>query len=102
MEEQPLWRRLFDAWDKEVGPRLEQLVRTEEFADRMAAVSRFNQRAQSAGEAWTQQMLRFWNLPSAADVEALRKHLGTIERQLRSINKKLTEVQNVDGRDTGS
>ena len=33
MEERATWRRMFDAWNDQMGPRLEHVVRTDGFAD---------------------------------------------------------------------
>ena len=44
MDEQPVWRRLFDAWEKEFGPRLEEYVQSDEFAERMAGIQQMTRR----------------------------------------------------------
>jgi hypothetical protein len=98
VDERPLWRRMFEAWDKQVGPRLEEFVRTEEFADRVALLERMNRRAAEMAEGFTRQVLRFWNLPSATDLDRLNRQLAAIDRQLRNINKTLGEVQDGDDR----
>jgi hypothetical protein len=88
-----MWRRLFDAVDSDLGPRLEQLVRTDQFADGVAFVNQLNQRASEAAAEMNRQLLRFWNLPSATQVADLKKQLAAMERQLRKVTKALEEEQ---------
>ena len=96
MDERPLWRRVFDAVDAELGPRLEQLVRTEQFADTVAFINRMNKQAADAAEQFNRQALHFWNRPAATDVADLKKQLASVERELRKITKTLDEVQRGD------
>jgi len=96
-EERPLWRRAFDAWEKEVAPRVEEYVRTEEFADRAAAAQRANKQAQEAATAAATAFVRFWNLPSAVDMNKVTKQVESMDRRLRAITRKLEEDER--GRD---
>ena len=96
VDERPVWRQVFDAVDNEVGPRLEKLVRTEQFADAMALLSRMNRRAMKAASDINRQVLAFWNVPSASDVADLKKRLADVDRQLHKVNKALKEEQHGD------
>ena len=95
MAEQPLWRRLFDAVNQQVGPRLEDYTRSETFADVLAALSRINQHVISTGEEFSGQVLRLLNLPTAKDIANLNKRLEAIDRRLQ----RLGEGQHAASRD---
>ena len=96
MDERPVWRQIFDAVDSELGPRLEQMVRTEQFADAMAMLSRLNEQAMKRAADFNRQMLAFWGVPSRSDVADLKKQLEAVDRQLHKVNKALTEAQHGD------
>jgi hypothetical protein len=96
VDERPLWRRAFDAVDADLAPRLEQFVRTEQFADGMAFVNRLNKRARETAEELNRQALHFWNRPTASDVADLKRQLAAMDRQLRKLTKQLGESQRGD------
>ena len=93
MDERPSWRRMFDAWNDQVGPRLEQLVRTDAFADQAAWWSEVNRRRNEMAEAFSRRWMQFWNLPTASDVAALTRQVEALDRQLHRVNKTLQEVR---------
>jgi hypothetical protein len=90
-DQRPLWRQAFDAVDASLGPRVEELVRSEQFADGVAFINRLNKQVQTAAEAMSRQALHFWNQPAASDVADLKKQLAAVERQLRAMGKRLGE-----------
>jgi hypothetical protein len=96
VDERPVWRQVFDAVDSELGPRLEQFVRTEQFADAMAMFSRLNERAMKSAADFNRQMLAFWGVPSRSDIADLKKQLEAVDRQLHKVNKALTEGHDGD------
>ena len=87
MDERPVWRQLFDAWEKEFGPRLEEYVQSDEFAERMTAFQQMNRRQAEMAEEATRQFLRFWNLPTASDLDKVSQQLADIDRRLRALNR---------------
>ncbi len=87
MDEQPVWRRLFDAWEKEFGPRLEQYVQSDEFAERIAGIQQMTRLRAEAAEEATRQFLRFWNLPTASDLDKVNQQLAEIDRRLRALHR---------------
>jgi hypothetical protein len=96
MDDQPVWRRMFDAWNTQVGTRLEQLVRTEEFADRAAFMAGLNRRRNEMAEQFSRRVMHFWNIPTASDVTALKRQVEALDRQLHKVNKTLEEVRDAD------
>ena len=94
MGDRPSWRRMFDAWNDQVGPRLEQMVRTDAFADQAAWFAGLNRRRNEMVESFSQRLMHFWNLPTANDVARLRRQVDVLQRQLHAVNKTLQEVRN--------
>jgi hypothetical protein len=84
---------MFDAWNDQVGPRFEQMVRTDVFADQAAGVAEFNRRWREMVESVSRRFLHFWNLPTASDVAALKRHVEALDRQVHRTNKTLQEVR---------
>jgi hypothetical protein len=97
MDERPTWRRMFDAWNEQVGPRLEQYVRTDAFADQAAWFAEFNRQRMQMAEEFTQWLLHIWNIPSASDVAGLKRQLEALDRQLTRLNKTVQEAWDASG-----
>ena len=93
MDERPNWRRMFDAWNDQVGPRLEQMVRTDAFADQAAWWNELNRRRSEMAEAFSRRLMHLWNMPTASDVAALKRQVEALDRQLHRVNKTLQEVR---------
>ncbi len=80
---------MFDAFEQAAGPQLEQYVRTEQFADAAASMSRFQaevqrRTAEAMGQAW-----HAWNIPAASDVQRLSEQVASLERRVRELSKQL-------------
>ena len=101
-DQRPIWRQLFDGWEQQIAPQLEQMVRTEEFADRVAQLNQLTQRAAEATNEFTSRLWQFWNLPTASDVTKLNQRLAAIERQLKSLSKAIEGSKVGDNRRRGS
>ena len=92
MDERPLWQQLFDAWEKEAGPRLEEYVQTDQFAEQMTAFQQRNRRMAEMNEEASRRFLRSWNLPTASDVEKLSQQVADIDRQLRALSQRVDQA----------
>jgi hypothetical protein len=84
---------LFDAWNAQVGTRLEHVVRTDAFADQAAWIAGLNRRRDEMVEAMSRRLMHFWNLPTASDVAILKRRIEALDRQLLKVNKTLEEVR---------
>src|SRR5262249_42774590 len=93
MEDRPSWRRMFDAWNDQVGPRLEQMVRTDAFADQAAWWAELNRRRTEMAQTFSARLMHFWDMPTASDVAALKRQVEALDRQLHRVNKTLQEVR---------
>jgi hypothetical protein len=85
----PLWRQAFDAAERAVAPRAEQLVRTPYFALGTALA----RRAQTlAGQSVQRLSARAWhlvNLPAGSDISRLRAQIGSLDREVRRLSIQL-------------
>jgi hypothetical protein len=93
MDDRATWRRMFDAWNEQVGTRLEQVVRTDAFADQASWVAELNRRRTAMAEEFSRRWLHLWNVPAATDIAALKRQIESLERQLYKANKMLQEVR---------
>jgi Poly(R)-hydroxyalkanoic acid synthase subunit (PHA_synth_III_E) len=90
-DDRPLWRQAFDAWEQAVAPRLEEYVRTDEFADAASSFSRAQADFQRRTEKAMQEMWHFWNIPAGSDVQRLSDQVASLERRVRDLTKLLED-----------
>jgi hypothetical protein len=87
----PAWRALVDRVDGIITPPADAFVRTNAFADGIAAVTRLESQLRRRMERQTNMVLHLLNLPTASDVRRVRAHLSTVEARLRDISEQLEE-----------
>jgi hypothetical protein len=83
--ESPLWRQAYDAVDKVVTPRAEQLVRTPAFSLATALARRAQATAQGSARGLTARAWHLVNLPAASDIGRLRAQVGALDREVRRL-----------------
>jgi hypothetical protein len=89
MTDKPKWRPTYDAVEGMVAPRLEALVRTDQFSHTTAVMARARRLVadQVNGVA-----ARFWhllNLPTGTDIQRLRIQVGALDREVRRLSLQL-------------
>ena len=99
MPQQPWWRQAYDWAERTISPPLEAGVRTDTFADLLAATMKIRAdldrrrseiaRQLNAVSAW---WLHLINLPAADDVARLREEILTLDRQLRDLTRQLDQA----------
>ena len=92
-DDRPMWRRAFDAVEKNLTPQLEQMVRTEQFADVASAFTRMQLEFQRRAERSLRQTWHFWNLPAGSDVKRLTEQVASLERRVRELSKQLQDQE---------
>ena len=104
MSEAPTWKKLFDRLDATVGTRLNEFVRSEDFATILALVRRGQRELGRRGEQATRRILHSMNLPAGSDVNRLLAQIGSLEREVRELRKRLVdaETDRTTERSTGS
>lgn len=88
-----LWRQAFDTAEKFVAPKLESVVRTDQFAQATAlglrAQAALTRRANEvAAKVW-----HLVNLPAGTDVLRLRAQVGALDREVRRLTLALEQQQ---------
>jgi outer membrane murein-binding lipoprotein Lpp len=89
MSEPPLWRQAFDAVERRVTPRAEELVRTEAFTVGAALTRRAVTLARGSARDLTARAWHLLNLPAATDVSRLRAQVGALDREVRRLTLQL-------------
>jgi hypothetical protein len=93
MSEAPTWKKLFDRLDATVGTRLNEFVRSEDFATVVALVQRGQRELNTRGEQMTRRVLHSMNLPAGSDVNRLLAQIGSLEREVRELRKRLVDAE---------
>ncbi len=89
----PAWKAAVDRVDRIVTPRADAIVRTNAFADAIAAVIRLESQARRRVERQTSRVWHLWNLPTATDVKRVRSQLSAVEARLRDLSERLEEAE---------
>lgn len=86
-EEAPLWKQAFDAFEKKVGPELEQLVRQAPFQDAYANWLKVQQRARQQAVSSFHQWWKLWGVSTTDDVARLSAQVATLEQEIRELRR---------------
>ena len=89
----PLWRQAFDAAERAVTPRAEDLVRTPGFNVGVALVRRAQTLAKDSARGLTARAWHLINLPAGSDVSRLRAQIGSLDREVRRLSLQLESEQ---------
>jgi hypothetical protein len=81
----PLWRRAYDTGDRIVTPRLEELVRTQGFAQGASLLRRVEALARSTVRDVSARGWHLLNLPAGSDLQRLRAQIGQLDREVRRL-----------------
>ena len=81
----PLWRQAYDAVERAVTPRAEELVRTPGFSLGVALARRATTVARSTARDLTTRAWHLVNLPAGSDVHRLRAQVGALDREVRRL-----------------
>lgn len=99
MSDTPLWRQMFNTWEKSAAPGLQEMTASSGFQDLLALAAQANtsvaQEMEKASRAW----LHMWNLPAGTDVRSLRRQVASLEREIGNLQRSLAEA-NRAARDT--
>ncbi len=90
---QPAWRQGFDVLERQVGPALESVVRSEQFAVAVGLAARVQRSMQDQASRATRRVLHQLNLPAGTDVSRILNEIGRLQRQVRELNDQLDETR---------
>lgn len=93
MSEKARLRRLYDAVDRELAPRIKRLMQDEGFLAQSGTAMQLRRKLR---ERLDKTAARFWhrfNLPAGTDVQRLRQQVGEMDRELRRLRLQLEREQ---------
>lgn len=91
MATQPLWRQAVDRAERAVGPPLEELVRTEQFAIAVGLASRAQTIVRRETERASRRVLHLWNLPAGSDIKRIMSQVADLQRQVRDLSHRIED-----------
>ena len=89
----PTWRLVVDRLDRTVSPRADAVVRTNVFADSVAAMIRLEAQVRRRLEHSSARIWHMYNLPTATDIRRMRGQLASMEARLRDVSERLEESE---------
>lgn len=97
----PHWRSVVDAVDAVVTPSANKLVRTDLFADAVAAATRLEVQIRRRMQRQTGAMWSALNLPSATDQRRLHAQVASLEARIRDLTERLEDAAEEAGEADG-
>jgi hypothetical protein len=88
-EANPRWRQGFDAVEKEVAPRLETIIRSDQFALAAGLAAHAQHLVRAEAARGTRRLLHLFNLPAGTDVTRILNEIGQLRRQVRELADRL-------------
>lgn len=85
----PKWRQTFDAIEREVTPRLDTVIRSEQFAVATGLAAQMQRRVAKQAARNTRRMLHLLNLPAGTDVTRLLNEIGQLKAQVRTLSAQI-------------
>lgn len=92
-EGSPAWRQGFDAVERQVSPRLETLVQSDQFGVAIGLAARLRRSIESQMARNTRRVLHGLNLPAGTDVSRILNELGQLRMQVRELSAELEEAR---------
>ena len=91
-DDQPLCKQGLAVVDSTVATRVDNAVRSEQFAVAVALVLRARSGLSSKSQRASRKLWHTLNLPAATDVNRRLSHIGALERQVRELSKQLRDA----------
>jgi len=89
----PSWRQGFDAVERQLAPRLEALVQSEQFAVAVGLAARAQRVVEGEMARSTRRVLHRLNLPAGTDVARILNEIGQLRVQVRELTAELEEAR---------
>lgn len=94
---EPLWKKAFDAVEKQSGPALTKLLARPDVIEAMTLAMAVRKRAIDDLGQLIRRNLHSVNLPSGTDVQKVSNQIAGLERQIRLLNRRIDELQSDNG-----
>jgi hypothetical protein len=85
----PSWRQGFDAVERQIAPRLEAVVQSEQFAIAVGLAARVQRAVEGEMARTTRRVLHRLNLPAGTDVSRILNEIGQLRVQVRALTDEL-------------
>jgi hypothetical protein len=89
----PTWRQGFDAVERQVTPRVESVVQSEQFAVAVGLLARVQRMVEGEMARSTRRVLHRLNLPAGTDVSRILNEIGQLRVQVRQLSTELDEAR---------
>ena len=86
-----MWRQGFDALEAAVAPRLEELVKSEQFQIAAGLLTSAQRAAQARAARSMRRALHLWTLPAGSDVTRILNEIGKLQREVRELARRVDE-----------
>jgi hypothetical protein len=97
-------RGVYDAIERRVSPRVEATVNSHEYAAVTIGAKRLRRAIGSRIEGLNAGLLHLVNLPAGSDIRKLRRQIGELDYEVRTLRMtlvaRLPERENTDGADS--
>ena len=97
-------RGVYDAIERQVGPRMEATVHSDKYAAVTTGVKRLRSALSSRIEGLNAGLLHLVNLPAGSDIRKLRRQIGELDYEVRTLRMtleaRLSEREDTDGADS--
>jgi hypothetical protein len=92
-ERPPAWRQGFDAVERQLTPRIEAVVQSEQFAVAVGLAARVQRAVEGELARTTRRVLHRLNLPAGTDVSRILNEIGQLRVQVRELSAELDEAR---------
>jgi hypothetical protein len=92
-DQPPTWRQGFDAVERQLAPRIEALVQSEQFAVAVGLAARVQRTVEDRMSRATRRNLHRMNLPAGTDVARILHEIGQLRVQVRELSAELEEAR---------
>jgi hypothetical protein len=86
-------RRVYDAAEREVAPRVEALVHSTEFTTTTTWIAKTRKRVGGGIAAAGARIWHLVNLPAGTDIKRMRNQLGSLDREVRKLGLQLEHLR---------
>jgi hypothetical protein len=94
----PSWRASFNAIERTIGSQVERVTQSEAFAVALGLGQTVQRDVARRTERVSRRVLHLLNLPAGSDITRLLGQMGSVERQVRDLEKRLEDaVQRSEG-----
>jgi len=92
LKENPMFKRMFELGEEQVGKLAQQLLSNEKFVNAMQSVVGNSLKAKGLLDKNIRMALSAMNLPSVADMDSLRKKLDELEETIQRLEESVTKI----------